>query len=569
MNHKPPSDLSRWLAPWHTQPVKIALLYALVSGVWIITSDTAVHLFAPDQQTANFINIIKGWAFVAATAGMLWLLVHRLLIRIVSSEADLRKSEEQARAVFNGVTEAIFIHDAETGAILEVNDTACTMFGYAREEFPQLTVGDLSSGTPPYTQEGALKICQQALSGTPVTAEWCSRRRDGSLFWTEVNARLAVIGDQTRLLVTSRDISERKKASDQVRKLSQAVEQSPVSIVITDRAGTIEYINPATCRLTGYSNEELIGETPRIFKSRHTPREIYELLWSTILQGGEWHGEFENRKKNGELYWETASISPITDKSGEITHFLAVKENITDRKRAEKELHESRARLRALLARLQDAREQERTRISREIHDVLGQLLTGLKMDLSWLERRLPRLADDALREELAAKLAETNALGDSMLECVQKISRDLRPSLLDNLGLAAALQFEARQFANRTGIACEIAGMPENLAISPDRATHVFRIFQEILTNVARHAGATQVNVSLLREGDEVSLEVRDNGRGLKQGAIGDADSLGLLGMSERASLIGGRIRFRGIPDEGTTVNLTLPERTPQDTLV
>ena len=337
MKPHPPAELSRWLAPWHAQPLRIALLYAIVSCVWIIASDIAVYLFAPDEQTANLINIVKGWAFVAATAGMLWLLVHRLLVRIVSSEADLRQSEEQARAVFNGVTDAIFIHDAETGRILEVNETACRMTGYSREEFQHLDVGDLSSGSAalhPATCHG--QDSAGAMDGQDASIEWRSRRRDGSLFWSEVNLRPAVIGDHMRLLVTARDIDRRKKASEQVRKLSHAVEQSPVSIVITDRAGTIEYVNHATCRLTGYEEKELIGQTPRIFKSGNTPREVYERLWGTIVQGGEWHGEIENRKKNGETYWELASISPITDESGEITHFLAVKENITDRKQADR-----------------------------------------------------------------------------------------------------------------------------------------------------------------------------------------------------------------------------------------
>jgi PAS domain S-box-containing protein len=686
MKSRPTPELTRWLAPWHTQPLRIALLYAIVSGVWIITSDTAVYWLAPDHGTANLINVIKGWAFVAATTGMLWLLVRRLLIRIGTSEAELQASEEQARAVFNGVNDAIFIHDAQTGAILSVNDTACRMFGHTREEFQHLSVEDISSGVVPYTQKDAREIIERVMIEKQATFEWRSRHRDGGLFWTEVNARPAIIGNQTRLLVTVRDINKRKRALDQVRKLSRAVEQSPVSIIITDPAGDIEYVNPATCRLTGYSPEELIGENPRLLKSDHTPPLEYERLWETIRQGGEWRGEFRNRKKGGELYWEAASISAITDDAGEITHFLAVKENVTERRKAEEklrnqealleetaeiahvggwdfdpstgkgsrsaevcrifdidpaleldanggmrffhgesrthldaalaaavkdgtpydlelelvsatgrtkwvraigrpvmenrrvvrvrgtlqditerisadqELRESRARLRALLARLQNTREEERTRIAREVHDVLGQLLTGMKMDLSWFERRLARLADESLRSEFAGKLTGTHALADSMLDCVQKISRDLRPSLLDNLGLTAALQFEARQFVTRTGIACEITSMPATVELSPDASTHVFRIFQEILTNAARHSDASRVRVALLRNGGELTLEVEDNGCGISMEAQQDAASLGLLGMSERAALIGGRIRFHGAPGTGTTVTLTIP---------
>lgn len=687
---RPPSDLSRWLAPWHTQPLRIALFYALVSGVWIVTSDTAVYLLAPDEETANWIHLAKGWAFVGATAAMLWLLVRRLLIRIGNSEADLQASEEWARAVFNGVNDAIFIHDVPTGAILDVNETACRMFGYSREEFRRLTVQDISSGAEPYTQDSVETIREKAMREKQATAEWRSRHRDGTLFWTEINARPAIVGHQLRMLVAVRDISQRKQATEQVRKLSRALEQSPVSIVITNTAGDIEYVNPATCRLTGYTAEELIGENPRLLKTDHLPQEEYERMWNTIHQGGEWRGEFRNRKKNGELYWEAASISAVTNDAGEITHFLAVKEDITERKdaeqklrhqealleetaelahvggwqldpvtgqtsvcheivrifdldpalereaengltffhgdhrakleaalaaavadgtpydlelelisakgrkkwvraicrpvvengrvvrlrgslqditerkNAEQELQESRARLRALLARLQNTREKERTRIAREVHDVLGQLLTGMKMDLSWFERRLPRLTDESLRAEFATKFAGTQALTDSMLECVQKIARDLRPSLLDNLGLAAALKYEARQFADRTGIACEVSSMPATIELPSETTSHVFRIFQEILTNVARHSRASRVRVALFPDGEQWILRIEDNGCGIRPEDLRDAASLGLLGMSERAALIGGGIRFHGAPGEGTTVTLTIPNKTP-----
>jgi PAS domain S-box-containing protein len=135
----------------------------------------------------------------------------------------------------------------------------------------------------------------------------------------------------------NRDITERKRTEEQLRKLSRAVEQSPASIVITSITGDIEYVNPRTCELTGYTYEEIIGQNPRILKSGEMPAEGYKRMWETIRAGGEWRGEFHNRKKSGELYWEFASISPIRDAGGKITHFLAVKEDVTDRKRVDEE----------------------------------------------------------------------------------------------------------------------------------------------------------------------------------------------------------------------------------------
>ena len=149
-------------------------------------------------------------------------------------------------------------------------------------------------------------------------------------------------------IVTARDVTDRHRAEVQLRQLQRAVEQSPASVVITDTAGRIEYVNPHFTQLTGYTEEEALGQNPRILKTDHTPPEVYAELWRAIVAGREWHGEFLNRKKNGELYWEDAHIGPVTDAEGRVTHYVAVKEDITARKRTEDELQQSRARLKAI-----------------------------------------------------------------------------------------------------------------------------------------------------------------------------------------------------------------------------
>lgn len=558
---KPPQDAQRRLDTWQTQPLNIALIFAIVAGFWIITCDTILKLMVHDSNTATLLLTAKNWAFLISSTAALWWYSRRLLIRIHKAEHDHKESLHQARAVFDGVSDAIFLHDSHTGRILDVNETACRMFGYSKQKLLALEIDDLSSGVEPYTQANAVAFISKSLHEKQEPIEWHCRHPDGRLFWIEISVCPAEIGNHPTVLVTGRDIDKRKQATEQLRKLSKAVEQSPVSIIITDTSGDIEYVNPATCRLTGYSPGELIGKSPGILRPEHTPAENFTPMWETIRQGKDWHGEFRNRKKNGELYWEMAAISAITDDHGKITHFLGVKEDITDRKRADHELQKSRAQLRALLARLQKAREDERTRISREVHDVLGQLLTGIKMDISWCQRRLPRIDNAETRSELTGKLASITMLTDSLLDSVQKISRDLRPSLLDNLGLIAALQFESRQFTHRTGIPCEITSLPESVDLSADVTTQMFRIFQEILTNVARHSHASQVSVALHRQRGELTLTVEDNGCGISPEARQDTHSLGLLGMSERAALISGRIRFHGAAGAGTKVDLTVPE--------
>jgi len=251
---------------------------------------------------------------------------------------------------------------------------------------------------------------------------------------------------------------------------------------------------------------------------------------------------------------------PLLSDDRKITGFIVMVQDITELKQTEAALRQSREQLRALLARLERLREEERTRMAREVHDVLGQLLTGLKMDMSWWERRFTKIADEPLRHALEEKVEATSRLADRMIETVRKISRDLRPSLLDDIGLGAALQFEARQFQERIGIICEVSVRPENFPLEPDLTTGIFRIFQELLTNVARHAQATRVLAALSRREGTVTLEVKDNGRGIREGELSNPKSLGLLGITERASLMGGRFEIHGSPGGGTTAALTIP---------
>jgi signal transduction histidine kinase len=235
---------------------------------------------------------------------------------------------------------------------------------------------------------------------------------------------------------------------------------------------------------------------------------------------------------------------------------LVLQQEVAERRRAEERLLASEENLRALAARLQSIREEERTRIAREIHDELGQALTGLKMDLTWVARRVP-----STQKQLAEKMKSMFPLIDDTIQSVRKIASLLRPGVLDQLGLSAAIAWQARDFQMRTGIRCKL-DMPQDAAdgMDADRSTAVFRIFQELLTNVARHANATRVDVSLKLDPGELVLEVRDNGRGIEEGSLRSGNSLGLLGMRERAAAFGGTITVTGMPGGGTRVTVRMP---------
>ncbi len=228
---------------------------------------------------------------------------------------------------------------------------------------------------------------------------------------------------------------------------------------------------------------------------------------------------------------------------------------IAERRRAEERLRASEESLRALAARLQSAREEERSRMAREIHDELGQALTGLKMDLTWLSSRLP-----SGQAKLAEKVKSMFRLIDETIQSVRKIASLLRPEVLDQLGLVAAIGWQARDFQMRTGIRCKVSLPAEGLAVEQERSTAAFRIFQELLTNVARHANATRVEVSLRLETDSLVLEVKDNGKGIVESDLQSGKSLGVLGMRERAMLFGGDIQYGGAGTAGTRVIVSIP---------
>jgi len=230
---------------------------------------------------------------------------------------------------------------------------------------------------------------------------------------------------------------------------------------------------------------------------------------------------------------------------------------IAERRRAERELHRSREELRRLASHLQSVREQERTDVAREIHDELGQALTALKLDLHWVGQRL---ADG--RAGVRAKIAGMSKAVDATVQAVRRISSQLRPKLLDDLGLSAALEWQARDFEQRAGVACQIRSEPDDVVLDPARSTALFRIFQETLTNVARHAQASRVDVVLRDFADAVEMTVSDDGTGIPPQAVCDGGSLGIVGMRERVRGLGGQLEIIGRPGHGTSVRVAIPRR-------
>jgi len=228
----------------------------------------------------------------------------------------------------------------------------------------------------------------------------------------------------------------------------------------------------------------------------------------------------------------------------------ALEQRQSERRQAEMELKRSQELFRNLSTHLQVVREEERTRIARKIHDDMGQALTALKIDVSWLNKKLPN-DPDSIHEKLQSMVALIN----ETIETVHNVSEDLRPGILDDFGLAAAIEWQAEEFQKRTGVECRTSLPPDEFDLSKEKSTNLFRIVQESLTNIIRHANATEVEIQLSENGGILVLEIRDNGKGISDAAITHPRSFGLIGIRERGHSLGGEVNIVGIPGEGTRI--------------
>jgi PAS domain S-box-containing protein len=335
------------------------------------------------------------------------------------------------------------------------------------------------------------------------------------------------------------------------------------AIITIDEGQRVVLFNAAAERVFGCAAAEALGQPlerfiPARFRAAHAAhiRAFAETGVTSRAMGK--LGELSGLRANGQEFPIEAAISQVT--VGGVKLFTVILRDITERKAAEEELSRSQEGLRALAARLQRAREEEAIRIARELHDQLGRCLTTIKMDLRLIERELSGEVTSQSAQALREKAQTIGQAIDETVRTVRRISTELRPGLLDDLGLAAAIEWQAKDFQKRSGISCALTLPEEDPRVSRDEATALFRIFQEILTNVARHAHATKLWVYLGEADGALALEVEDNGVGISPAALADRRALGLLGMRERAAAFGGTVEIAGAPGQGTTVVVRMP---------
>src|SRR5690242_20374347 len=329
-------------------------------------------------------------------------------------------------------------------------------------------------------------------------------------------------------------------------------------IITTDERQRIVQYNGAAEKMFGWPRPAVIGQPldvllPQRFRQAH--RKDVDQFGKTGVTSRRMGSQtvVVGLRANGDEFPIEASISQITQEGEKL--FTVILRDVTERVRAEQALKQSKEELRELAAVSQSLREREKSQVARELHDELAQALTALKMDVTWIAERLPPVGTP-----VSAKVSAVLAMLDTTVAATRRIAADLRPLLLDDLGLGAAVEWLVQNFTERTGIACELAMGTADFDLEEPYASAVFRIVQESLTNVTRHARATRVEVTLERNHRGIGIRVRDNGQGFSASDPRKPKTFGLMGLRERAGLLGGETRIESGPGRGTTIEVTIP---------
>lgn len=475
------------------------------------------------------------------------------------TEAELSRQHILLAAVLESTKDAIFAKDL-AGRYLVANTASRRAMGVPGAEIIGRTDEEL---VPPEIarryQETDARV---SATGDSLTFEESRQMPDGLHHWLTSKTPLREAdGRAIGVIGVAHDITERKQAEaalqeseSKFRTLADSTEAS-IFVIQGER---FRFGNPALVRLTGYTHDELLAL--KFWDTVHPDHRDLVHERGLARQRGEpvpARYEFKLLTKQGETRWVDFTAGVITYDGKPASLGTAL--DITERKQAEQALHDSRTQLRALLARLQHSREEERIRVSREVHDELGQLLTGLKMDVRWLERKLAEPGLPPALNPLLDRAVQASALADATIATVQKIAEGLRPGALDQLGLVASLKQEARRWQERNDVQCRVAAAswPE---LPPAITGELFYICREALTNVARHAGAKHVVISLKSADGAAVLEVCDDGAGITDAALRAPQSFGLLGIKERVAQCGGTVAFERNQPHGTRVTVRIP---------
>ncbi|MGN6292970.1 MAG: PAS domain-containing sensor histidine kinase [Chitinophagaceae bacterium] len=475
-----------------------------------------------------------------------------LALKVEDKTTELREAKELADKLIFSLPGVFYFFD-HTGKFIRWNEQLESVTGYSAEEIANMHPSDF------FVEEDKAYIIERIQGVFELgmnDAEGRFLTKSGNVLPYFFKAVMINYEGGPCLLGTGIDITELKKIEEDLRNSEQKYkllfESNPLPMWMLSLPDyTIIEVNTSALKQYGYTQEEFLHLD--IFMLR--PDEDIERLRAATnrqFRGIHYAGVWRHKRKDGEIIYVDVVTHDIYYE-GKPTRLVLANE-VTEQYLAEEKLKESYDATRKLTEHLQNVREEERLHIAREIHDELGQLLTVLKMDVSWLNRKL-QPASEPVKE----KITELLSLIDVTVKKVRHISSELRPSLLDDLGLIAAMEWHTEEFQNRSGISVEVNLPPAELLLPEPVKIGLFRILQESLTNVARHSGADKVAVTLLQKENSLILTIKDNGKGF-DAENAKKKTLGLLGMKERTLMIGGEYKITGVQGEGTIVEVIVP---------
>ena len=479
--------------------------------------------------------------------------------RIIAEQA-LRRSREEFRNYFDSSTIGLSV-TAPNKSWIEVNQRFCEMMGYSKEEILNY---DWMKLTHPDDVTENLKLFEQVLEGKIDSYKIDKRfiRKDGSILYISLSTicQRNADGFVYQFLTSYNDITELKLAEDALIEsknlFKTLTEVSPVGIFRTSPDGSTTYVSPNWCKMSGLSEDAALGEG---WLTAVHPKDKDKIKngWQDATKAHEeFFTDYRLLRPDGTITWVMGQAIPEINSKNQLVGYIGTITDITQRKKAEQEILESRKQMEQLYTHLTDVRENERAEISREIHDQFGQSLTALKFDLNWLADKIDKTP------ELDSKLKNMVDIVNTTLKDIQRISSDLRPGMLDDLGLISAIQWYSQEFEKRTNVNChlqleEIPDMDSKIALA------LFRVLQEGLTNVIRHANAKNVEIRLFLQSNNVLLKITDDGVGIKSDQINHKNSLGLVGMRERVNQFNGKLEIGTHEKSGTCLTVIIPDIT------
>ncbi len=468
----------------------------------------------------------------------------------VNSQKELVESEQKFRTLVQQASDGIIITD-EDGNFKQVNESAAILMGYSKNELDNMTTDDI------FFEESGIKKplkFNSMVKGAVVISEHVIKRKGGKFINVEVSAKQLSDGRYQRII---RDITERTMVEEALRisekKYRLLFNDNPLPMWISSlHNNTFLDVNNAAFLSYGYTKEEFLQMT--LSDINVTP------LSTSKTPTNNDNKEFINHKDIWLHKKKDGSVIKVNLINHDIIYegkpaVLSLANDVTAKFDAEENLQRSNDALRDLASHLETIRENERSHMAREIHDELGQQLTGLKMDISWLTKKI-KSEDKTVND----KIKDTIKLIDNTVITVRRIATQLRPSILDDLGLIAAMEWQSEEFEKRSEIKSIFNSNVSQITVKPDISIAIFRIFQESLTNVLRHSKATQVSSFFRLNDDTMTLLIEDNGVGFNEEEIVHKKTLGLLGMKERIQLINGTYEINGNAGKGTSVIITVP---------